>query len=113
MQAHMARKPTRVYILAAPGLISDALSRVVGALDGVRLLPALTADVAVVVLPLETVSEVELNPLVGAAPGAKWIALSLGGERGLLHLPNGAAWRDVHPFSLADLLREIGASLED
>jgi hypothetical protein len=61
----------------------------------------------VVILPLDHRGQPRIEILPDLLSGAKLLALSPNGEKGLRRLPWENSWQELSPFGLADLMFEV------
>jgi hypothetical protein len=111
---------SRVLILYEPRLYSDLINELIdqlGLLDIVEVTDnheltesngsQSTDDIDVVILPLDDSGEPKLSLLPDFMPGAKLVAFSPDGSRGLRRMPGELDWVELRPFGLSQLIVEI------
>ncbi|HUV29072.1 MAG TPA: hypothetical protein VMW34_17050 [Anaerolineales bacterium] len=111
---------SRVLILYEPRLYSDLINELIdqlGLLDIVEVTDnqnitgsngsQLSEDIDVVILPLDESGDPKVSLLPQFMPGAKLVAFSPDGSRGLRRMPGELDWVELRPFGLSQLIVEI------
>lgn len=109
---------SRVLILYEPRLYSDLINELIdqlGLLDIVEVTSSNDlnksngsySNIDVVILPLDESGEPKISLLPEIMPGAKLVAFSPDGTRGLRRMPGEIDWVELKPFGLSQLIVEI------
>jgi hypothetical protein len=111
---------SRVLILYEPRLYSDLINELIdqlGLLDIVEVTDnqnitgsngsQLSEDIDVVILPLDESGDPKVSLMPQFMPGAKLVAFSPDGSRGLRRMPGELDWVELRPFGLSQLIVEI------
>ncbi|MGB5846369.1 MAG: hypothetical protein WBG94_18145 [Anaerolineales bacterium] len=111
---------SRVLILYEPRLYSDLINELIdqlGLLDIVEVTDnqnitesngsQISEDIDVVILPLDESGDPKVSLLPQFMPGAKLVAFSPDGTRGLRRMPGELDWVELRPFGLSQLIVEI------
>jgi hypothetical protein len=111
---------SRVLILYEPRLYSDLINELIdqlGLLDIVEVTDnqnitgsngsQLSEDIDVVILPLDESGDPKVSLMPQFMPGAKLVAFSPDGTRGLRRMPGELDWVELRPFGLSQLIVEI------
>ena len=110
----------RVWILYEPLIYADlfhwiferlGMAEVIRSVDPAEKLtdrePLQAGRVDVIILPLDDQGQPRIDILPHPPPGAKYLAFSPDGKKGLRRLPGASSWDEVSPFSLANLMFEV------
>ena len=110
----------RVWILYEPMIFADLFQCIFERIEMVEVLrevdlgdkltdraPVQEGRVDVIVLPLDDQGQPRIEILPHPPPGAKLLALSPDGKKGLRRSPGDSSWQEMHPFGLADLMFEV------
>ena len=111
---------SRVLILYEPRLYSDLINELIdqlGLLDIVEVTDnqnitgsngsQISEDIDVVILPLDESGDPKVSLMPQFMPGAKLVAFSPDGSRGLRRMPGELDWVELRPFGLSQLIVEI------
>jgi hypothetical protein len=110
---------TRVIIDCRLQLYTDLITRAVDSLAWIEVVDnsfngksregwGKIGEVDVVVFTLEDSDSPDDPPIPGALEEAKLLAFSPNGDHGFIRSPGETMWEEVRPFSLDDLVREVG-----
>jgi len=110
----------RVWILYEPMIYADLFHWIFERLDMVEVIravdpgekltdrePMQEGRVDVIILPLDDQGQPRVDILSHPPPGAKYLAFSPDGKKGLRRLPGASSWQEVSPFGLANLMFEV------
>ncbi len=96
-----------VQIIYEPVVYAEVLAYALRQVKSIQIVDVSSADVDVVVFPLDADGSPQLDLLAEPLLDAKLIAASATGQRGLVRLPGEHEWREVSPFALDQLILEV------
>ena len=115
----------RVWILYEPMIYADLFHWIFERLGMVEVIrevdpgekltdrePLQEGLVDVIILPLDDQGQPRIEILPHLPPGAKYLAFSPDGKKGLRRLPGASSWQEVSPFGLANLMIEVSRPLD-
>ena len=110
----------RVWILYEPMIYADLFHWIFERLGMVEVIrevdpgekltdrePLQEGLVDVIILPLDDQGQPRIDILPHPPTGAKYLAFSPDGKKGLRRLPGASSWQEVSPFGLANLMFEV------
>lgn len=98
---------TRVWIAYEPLVFRDALVKVLGQLETVEVVENASDAVDVGVFRLAETGMLQDFFRHMPLPQAKLIVFSAHGERAFIRQPGAAAWKEVEPFGMPQLVAEV------
>jgi hypothetical protein len=115
----------RVWILYEPMIYADLFHWIferLGMVDVIRAVdpgekltdiePRQDDKVDVIILPLNDQGQPRIEILPHPPPGAKYLAFSPDGKKGLMRLPGESSWQELCPFGLSNLMFEVLGPLD-